>query len=415
MDIRDDDSRPMRAMSRDTEWIVNALSTQIRLEAKNCLATMVDEPDSPALRPGRETTRTRAKCSKVDFVNMETDVIRCICANIHYHIQKSEDEHYIPPAKYSVLNKEEVTKGPIDPLSYSLEAIQFIFTIIHQESQMEYECIVIALIYLERLQKWTDGEFRICPANWRFAIFGCMMLASKMFDDFSMINADYATIFHNFSLEMINRVELAILHMLDFSTCVSEAQYNRMHGVVQAQNAAAQTGVDAQMIAELAVELPPSNSMDDYVHSTDMSLGHDFDSADYEEWLTSGQDNTAFSHFSDSQCITDSASDLDLGSGESATCVSEAQKESLPDRLLRGFIGHMPSLGRLARIGRIKSAGKVHMDSGSETGSGSEEDGTARSSTTERSSRRMMWSRQRTVSPMPASDGEGEYEGDDSY
>jgi hypothetical protein len=106
---------------------------------------------------------------------------------------------------------------------------------------------------------------------------------------------------------------------------------------------------------------------------------------------------------------------LDLGSGESATCVSEAQKESLPDRLLRGFIGHMPSLGRLARIGRIKSAGKVHMDSGSETGSGSEEDGTARSSTTERSSRRMMWSRQRTVSPMPASDGEGEYEGDDSY
>lgn len=45
---------------------------------------------------------------------------------------------------------------------------------------MEFECIVIALIYLERIPRLTNKKLRICALNWRYLLFICMMLSSKI-------------------------------------------------------------------------------------------------------------------------------------------------------------------------------------------------------------------------------------------
>lgn len=415
------ETRPLRAMSRDTDWIVEALSNQIRLEAKSTLLSTMNEPDSPVKSAqGRDRNLSR-KGSKCDFVNMETDVIRCICANIHYHISKSEAEHYIPPPQYRMFSKEDTSKS-IDPLSYSLEAIQFIFTIIHEESQMEYECIIIALIYLERLQNLTNREFRICPANWRFSLFGCMMLASKMFDDFSMINADYATIFHNFSLEKINQVEFAILTILDFSAFVSEAEYSRMHGVVQSLNKAAQDDVDSQVLAFLEVQLPSSDGFDDYLRSSDkVDLSS---STSYDAWLESGLDEgsnckQSLPEFGE-LCISSSGDTTDSDSGndmpksvslppQTGMLDEDSRKGSFAGRIYRGFMDHIPHVAipkRLKSHDALKSNSKVYVESSSELESGDEEDSSARTARSMSSRRR--WSRSAcTVSPMPGSCDEG--------
>ena len=46
-------------------------------------------------------------------------------------------------------------------------------------AQLESECIITALIYMERLVKDTRGALAISQDNYRSIIFICLVLASK--------------------------------------------------------------------------------------------------------------------------------------------------------------------------------------------------------------------------------------------
>jgi hypothetical protein len=84
---------------------------------------------------------------------------------------------------------------------------------------------LVAWIYLERLSSVTKDRFRLCPQNWKFALFICLMIASKMWDDLSMINSDFATIFSNLDLHRINELELTVLKIFNFSASVTNDEY----------------------------------------------------------------------------------------------------------------------------------------------------------------------------------------------
>jgi hypothetical protein len=47
-------------------------------------------------------------------------------------------------------------------------------------SQLESDCIIIALIYCERLVKETKGRLCIVHDNWRSVLFACLVMASKV-------------------------------------------------------------------------------------------------------------------------------------------------------------------------------------------------------------------------------------------
>ena len=51
--------------------------------------------------------------------------------------------------------------------------------------------VIMSLIYVERLVKRTNGALMPNVENWRSILFGCMVLASKVWDDLSMLNADF--------------------------------------------------------------------------------------------------------------------------------------------------------------------------------------------------------------------------------
>jgi len=50
------------------------------------------------------------------------------------------------------------------------------------KAQMEADCIIMSLIYVERLIKKTIGRLRPRASNWRSLIFSCMILSSKVWD-----------------------------------------------------------------------------------------------------------------------------------------------------------------------------------------------------------------------------------------
>jgi hypothetical protein len=61
----------------------------------------------------------------------------------------------------------------------SLEDITSFFREVFVKSQMESDCIIMSLIYVERLIKETNGGVQPHPTNWHSVLFSCMILASK--------------------------------------------------------------------------------------------------------------------------------------------------------------------------------------------------------------------------------------------
>jgi len=114
----------------------------------------------------------------------------------------------------------------------SLDQITTFYRDVFKRAQMEYDCIIISLIYVERLIKTTRGALRPNAGNWRSILFSCMVLASKVWDDLSMWNADFSQTCPNgvkFSLKRINELEVAILSALSYKVKVPASEYAKYY------------------------------------------------------------------------------------------------------------------------------------------------------------------------------------------
>lgn len=114
----------------------------------------------------------------------------------------------------------------------SLEQITTFYRDVFQRAQMEYDCIIISLIYVERLIKTTNGALRPRSCNWRSVLFSCMVLASKVWDDLSMWNADFSQTCPSgisFPLKRVNELEVAILSALSYKVKVPASEYAKYY------------------------------------------------------------------------------------------------------------------------------------------------------------------------------------------
>jgi Cyclin, N-terminal domain len=114
----------------------------------------------------------------------------------------------------------------------SLDQITTFYRDVFQRAQMEYDCIIISLIYVERLIKTTRGALRPRACNWRSILFSCMVLSSKVWDDLSMWNADFSQTCPNgvkFPLKRINELEVAILSALSYKVKVPASEYAKYY------------------------------------------------------------------------------------------------------------------------------------------------------------------------------------------
>jgi hypothetical protein len=134
---------------------------------------------------------------------------------------------------------------------------------VFQKAKMEKDCIIMTLVYVERLIKVTNGLVRPRAENWRSILFSCMVLSSKVWDDLSMWNADFMcvervfslvaddfirdlfltrlyhtlTALHSqtcpsgviFSLKRVNELELAVLSALSYNVKVPASEYAKYY------------------------------------------------------------------------------------------------------------------------------------------------------------------------------------------
>lgn len=120
----------------------------------------------------------------------------------------------------------------LDEAVPTLEDIANFYRDVFFRAQMESDCIIMSLIYVERLIKVTGGKLRPRLSNWRSLLFACLILSSKVWDDLSMWNADFSQTCPAgvcFSLKRINELELAILNALKFTVKVPASEYAKYY------------------------------------------------------------------------------------------------------------------------------------------------------------------------------------------
>jgi len=171
--------------------------------------------------------------------------IKCVCGVYRAHILQSErdEEGMEDSPKYRIFNDLESQQGTNRRFDYnrrtaaaspvpSLQQITTFYRDVFQRAQMEYDCIIISLIYVERLVKTSRGALRPRACNWRSILFSCMVLASKVWDDLSMWNADFSATCPNgvkFPLKRINELEVEILSALSYKVKVPASEYAKYY------------------------------------------------------------------------------------------------------------------------------------------------------------------------------------------
>eukprot|EP00536_Pseudo-nitzschia_multiseries_P013623 jgi/Psemu1/298500/fgenesh1_pm.594_\ len=173
--------------------------------------------------------------------------IKCVCGVYRAHIGQSIDQkHTCQNDKKHLILEFDVfddqfgsprrRRGEVVP---SLTEIVEFYEAFYERSQMEHDAIIFSLIYVERLIKATDGNLSPSPINWRSYLFSCMVLASKVWDDLSMWNNDFANVtantfgFASFTLSRINELELALLKCLEFNVKVTASEYAKYYFLIR--------------------------------------------------------------------------------------------------------------------------------------------------------------------------------------
>lgn len=164
--------------------------------------------------------------------------IHCVCMVIRAHMVQAARENIIPLPQYDVFidaafvgKKQTEARDVASALAMvpSLQTVKDFFTLIFNKSQLERDCIIMALIYCERLVKETRGRLCIRYDNWRSIVFACLVMASKVWDDLSMWNIDFSQVYPSFDLARVNALELAMLDALKYVIRVSASEYAKYY------------------------------------------------------------------------------------------------------------------------------------------------------------------------------------------
>ena len=120
----------------------------------------------------------------------------------------------------------------IEPVKPCLDGdiLKFMRKII-DKMQLATECIIVSLIYLERIMTTSKIEIRF--SNWRPLVFTSILLASKFWEDICFWNVDYSDTLNFYPLKSINRMESEFLSLCNYDIYVSAQLYTRYYNAVK--------------------------------------------------------------------------------------------------------------------------------------------------------------------------------------
>jgi len=244
-----------RPIFPNTKSFTNVVGNQTQVEEKL---------NKPSLGRRRNTCGTMYVGETMSAPDKEA-TIKCVCAVYRAHILQclrdeenndfsTHSEEYDIFNDFKIIPSLPVNEGGAKPITimdreYSddslfsrsfpslydvptLDEITFFYRSVFLTSKMESDCIIISLIYVEKIIRATNNGVRPAIDNWRSLLFSSMILASKVWDDLSMWNVDFTEACPRgvtFSLQRINELEMAVLNCLNFDVKVRASEYAKYY------------------------------------------------------------------------------------------------------------------------------------------------------------------------------------------
>ena len=119
------------------------------------------------------------------FVNSTLDApdrdatIKCVCHVLRAHMAAAaaapprDREVRARSGEFAAFQDDDEKSSDAIPTAQRLTAF---YRDVFSRGQMEVECIVTSLIYVERLLKAGRGRIKLRPANWRPVLLSCMIM-----------------------------------------------------------------------------------------------------------------------------------------------------------------------------------------------------------------------------------------------
>lgn len=98
-------------------------------------------------------------------------------------------------------------------------------------SKMEKEIPIIALVYIERLL--LASGFGVTCTNWRRITLISMIIASKIWDDESFENENFAEVFPDFTTKQINEMERVFLDFIGYNLYIKGNDYTKYYFILR--------------------------------------------------------------------------------------------------------------------------------------------------------------------------------------
>jgi hypothetical protein len=98
--------------------------------------------------------------------------------------------------------------------------------------QLSSECSIVCLIYIERLME--VAKVPLLASTWRPTVMCGLLLASKVWQDLSSWNIEFATVYPQYSLDSIHRLELQFLRMVKWDLYISSSLYAKYYFALRA-------------------------------------------------------------------------------------------------------------------------------------------------------------------------------------
>jgi hypothetical protein len=118
---------------------------------------------------------------------------------------------------------QKVNAVPLPDVQKIFKFIKRIF----DKARLHAEAVIIALVYIERLIK--KKGINLDTRNWMPILTTALLTASKMWDDHSSYNAEFAEIMPLFTLPDINELERRFLTTLNYNFSISSSEYARYY------------------------------------------------------------------------------------------------------------------------------------------------------------------------------------------
>lgn len=152
----------------------------------------------------------------------------------------AEENFAIPRYKCTMVNLPMARSG----IYYGMRKIQLehkiptaddIYEFGHKlfsQVQLSSECSIVGLIYVERLME--SAKVPVMANTWK-PVFMCgLLLASKVWQDWSSWNIEFASVYPQFSIEAINKLELQFLKAVKWDLHISSSLYAKYYFALRA-------------------------------------------------------------------------------------------------------------------------------------------------------------------------------------